>query len=203
MPIVERIFNRYAQGQAGATAIAAELNADGLRTRAGRPWSAKVVLGILRNRVYVGEVFFRGTRYPSTGPFIDPTLFARVQKVLVRRGEGYTDRNTDAHPEYLLSGLITCERCGRRYIGAAARGKRHRYRYYVCWTRSRYGKDACTGERLRADELEEAVFEAVFDALVDLYAHPDNLKGVLADRPGRTRRPPANTTRNAGPLTPT
>lgn len=177
MPVVERIFARYAEGQEGAVAIAAELNADGLCTRSGRQWSAKVILGILRNRVYVGEVFFRGSWHRSTEPFIDPALFDQVQQILDRRGEGYTARNTDTHPEYLLSGLITCERCGRRYIGAAARGKRHRYRYYVCWSRSRYGTAACSGERIRADALEAAVF----DALVEFYAHPDALAGVLAE----------------------
>ncbi|MHB8669902.1 MAG: recombinase zinc ribbon domain-containing protein [Acidimicrobiales bacterium] len=62
-------------------------------------------------------------------------------------------------------------------MGAAARGKRHRHRYYVCWTRSRYGNAACSGERIRADALEAAVF----DALVEFYAHPDALAGVLAE----------------------
>ena len=58
-------------------------------------------------------------------------------------------------------------------MGAAARGKRHRYRYYVCWSRSRYGRAACTGERIRADALEAAAF----DALVEFYA----LARVLAE----------------------
>jgi hypothetical protein len=35
----------------------------------------------------------------------------------------------DAHPEYVLTGLITCSRYQRHYVGVAAQGKRHRYRY--------------------------------------------------------------------------
>lgn len=50
MRIVKRIFTPYGIDEAGAVTIAAELNEDGLRTRTGEPWSAKVVLGILRNR---------------------------------------------------------------------------------------------------------------------------------------------------------
>ena len=57
-PIVERIFTRYGTRRAGTTTIATELNNDGHRTRTGRRWSAKVVLGILRNRGYLGEVSF-------------------------------------------------------------------------------------------------------------------------------------------------
>jgi hypothetical protein len=67
------------------------------------------MLGILRNRAYVGEVFFRESRHPSTTPFIDPALFDQVQTILDRRGEDYARRNTDTHPDYLLSGLITCD----------------------------------------------------------------------------------------------
>lgn len=57
----------------------------------------------------------------------------------------------------------------------SAHGKRHRYRYYACWTTRRYGKKACTGERLRADALEDAVLTA----LVDLYSDPELIARAL------------------------
>lgn len=126
-PIVEWIFTRYAVDRCGAASIAGELNSDGLRTRAGKPWSAKVVLDVLRNRAYLGEVSFRGTWHQSSAePLLDPVLFEKVQTILARRGEGYDRRFADTHPHYLLTGLITCGRCGRRYVGTAATGKRHR-----------------------------------------------------------------------------
>jgi hypothetical protein len=31
----------------------------------------------------------------------------------------------------MLTGLVKCARCGKRYIGAAANGNGGRYRYYV------------------------------------------------------------------------
>jgi len=61
-----------------------------------------------------------------------PVLFEKTQVLLARRSEGYDRRFSDTHPDYLLTGLITCGRCGRRYVGTAATGKRHRYRYYSC-----------------------------------------------------------------------
>jgi site-specific DNA recombinase len=176
-PIVERIFTRYGIERAGATTIATELNNDGHRTRTGRRWSAKVVLGIVRNRGYLGEVSFRDVVHESDEPLLDPVLFQKAQSLLAERGEGYDRRFADAHPEYLLTGLITCSRCHRRYVGAAAHGKRHRYRYYVCWTVQRYGKDACGAERIRADALEDAVLSA----LVELYSDPELItRAILA-----------------------
>ena len=174
-PIVERIFTRYGIERAGATTIATELNNDGHRTRTGRRWSAKVVLGIVRNRGYLGEVSFRDVVHESDEPLLDPVLFQKAQALLAERGEGYDRRFADAHPEYLLTGLITCSRCHRRYVGAAAHGKRHRYRYYVCWTAQRYGKDACGAERIRADALEDAVLSA----LVELYSDPELIKRAI------------------------
>ena len=174
-PIVERIFTRYGIERAGATTIATELNNDGHRTRTGRRWSAKVVLGIVRNRGYLGEVSFRDVVHESDEPLLDPVLFEKAQALLAERGEGYDRRFADAHPEYLLTGLITCSRCHHRYVGAAAHGKRHRYRYYVCWTAQRYGKDACGAERIRADALEDAVLSA----LVELYSDPELIKRAI------------------------
>ncbi len=168
-PIVKRIFARYAIDKAGAVTIATELNDDGLRTRTGKRWSGKVVLGILRNRGYLGEISFRDIVYQADEPLLDPILFGKAQALLDERGERYDRRFADPHPEYLLTGLITCARCHRHYVGVSAHGKRHRYRYYACWTTQRYGKSACTGARIRADALEDAVLAA----LVDLYSDPE------------------------------
>ena len=139
------------------------------------PWSAKVVLGILRDRGYVGEVSFRDVVYQADEPILDRVLFDKAQALLDERGERYDRRFADTHPEYLLTGLITSARCHRHYAGVSAHGKRHRYRYYACWTTQHYGKKACTGERLRADALEDAVLSA----LVDLYSDPELIARAL------------------------
>lgn len=41
----------------------------------------------------------------------------------------------------------------------------NRHRYYVCWSRTRYGARTCDGERLPADQLDQAVT----DSLLALY----------------------------------
>ncbi len=174
---VERVFSRYASGTLGCTTLAKELNEDGLRTRRGKLWSRQMLLELLRNRAYLGEVFFRGTWHRSADqPFLDPAVFERVQAILAERGEGYAKRFRTRDSEYLLTGLVTCGRCEQRYVGVSAHGRSERYRYYACWSRNRSGKKACTAENVRADALEKAVL----DALVDLYADPDALLDAAA-----------------------
>ena len=94
-----------------------------------RDQPARQILGIVRNRGYLGGVSFRDVGHESGEPLLDPVLFEKAQALLAERGEGYDRRFDDAHPEYLLTGLITCSRCHRCYVEAAAHGKRHRYRY--------------------------------------------------------------------------
>lgn len=184
---VERVFTRYAEGGAGCTALATELNEAGLRTRTGKLWSRQVLLEMLRNRAYVGEVFFRGTWHRSAEhPFLDPAVFDRVQATLATRGEHYDRRFRARDREYLLTGLVRCGRCAQRYVGVSARGRSERYRYYTCWSRNRSGRQACEAESVRADALERAVL----DALVDLYAEPT----ALLDAAARQKRHTGMTT---------
>jgi site-specific DNA recombinase len=79
-------------------------------------------------------------------------------------------RSTDigrraANPSnYALSGLIRCPQCGRRFIGTVAHGRHRTYRYYICWSRDRYGtKAGCDIYRYHADDLDNAISRAVLD----------------------------------------
>jgi hypothetical protein len=160
---------------------ASDSNASPYLSRLRRAFRGNALL-ILRNRAYLGEVYFRGTWYRSSPePFVDPEVFDRVQSILDTRGERFDKRFAVRRPEYLLTGLVRCGKCERRYVGISAHGKRHRYRYYICWTRSRYGPAECDAERLRADELEAKVF----DALVAVYNDGDLVReAVEAHRSG-------------------
>jgi hypothetical protein len=72
------------------------------------------VLTILRNRAYLGEIYFRGRHYPAPHPpLVDQQAFARVGQLLEERGEDVSLRRSN-QSDYLLTGLITCARCGKR-----------------------------------------------------------------------------------------
>ncbi|MHB8449081.1 MAG: recombinase family protein [Mycobacteriales bacterium] len=160
-PLVSVIFRRYARDLLGSHALADWLTSNGHRTRSGRPWSYRAVLTVLRNRVYLGEVNFRGATHPGEHPpLVDTELFTAAQRLLERRGSDVSKRASNSS-EYLLTGLITCTHCHKPYVGTAATGKCYRYRYYSCITRIRYGTRTCPAERLPAEELDDAVVAAL------------------------------------------
>ncbi len=182
-PLVPVIFELYAHKRMGAHAIAAWLNEHGHRTRAGRLWSHTAVLDVLRNRAYVGEVYFRGCWHPAPHPpLIDAEVFALAGRILAERGEDYSRRASNAS-DYLLSGLVTCAKCGRHYTGTAAHGRSATYRYYTCFSRQRYGIRTCDADRLPADALDAAVL----GALLKTYGRSD-----LFDRAVRAAAAHAN-----------
>ncbi len=176
IPVVRAIFDRYTRGRMGLKATANWLNKRGHRTKYGRPWNHMAVLTVLRNRVYLGEVYFRQTYHQAPHPpLVDVKTFEMAQRILQDRGEDHTKRASNASG-YLLAGLVFCAHCGKRFVGTAARGNRYTYRYYTCFSRHRYGVDTCSAERLPADALDDAVL----DALLDTFGRTDLLDEALA-----------------------
>jgi site-specific DNA recombinase len=66
---------------------------------------------------------------------------------------------------WVLTGLMVCDRCGKKFIGAAAKGNKYRYPYYVCFSRHRYGTQECPQDRLRAEEIEEKLVQSLVATL--------------------------------------
>jgi site-specific DNA recombinase len=164
-PLIEEVFDRYARRLEGATTIARWLTDNGYRTKNNKPFNPQAVFTILRNRVYLGEIYYRGRHYEAPHPaLIRSDLFERAQEILRQRGEDASLRRSN-QSDYLLTGLVTCSRCGKRYIGAAATSKAGRYRYYVCISRQRYGRKHCDADSLRADELEDLLLDQLDDVL--------------------------------------
>jgi site-specific DNA recombinase len=151
--VVRDIFTTYADTRAGTRAIADRLNAQGKRTRKGKPWSGHTIGRMLTNRLYLG--FLDVTVPGAHPPLVEPELFEPCQQILTARGE-VGSAGADSNSDYHLTGLITCLECGCKYIGASATGKLGRYRYYTCFSRVRYGRSGCTAPRIDADYLDTA-----------------------------------------------
>ncbi len=176
-PIVKLIFDRYTQRRDGSAALAHWLTGQGYRTRQGKPFSYKAALGILRNRVYMGEISFRGTYHPSPHqPLVDPVLFQRAQEILNERSKGASQRRSN-QSAYLLTGRVRCAHCGKYYLGAAAHGNGGRYSYYVCFSRQRYGRKSCQADRLPAKQLEDAIL----NQLIVLLHRADLVRNTITD----------------------
>ena len=165
--VVQAIFEQAGHARLGSQSLANWLNARGYRARGEGLWSARTVLKLLRNPVYVGRIVFRGSEHQGLhGPLVDDATFQACQAILDERGEDATKRASNPS-EYILTGLLTCGRCGRRMVGAAAHGRYARYRYYTCNRRQRYGKQACPARRVQAPGLEEKIEQALLSTFRD------------------------------------
>ena len=180
-PLVPVIFDLYANKRLGSHAIANQLSAAGLSTRAGRPWQFKSILTVLRNRTYLGQVHFRGTWSDADHPpLVEKSLFDAVQAILAERGEDVSKRASNSS-DYLLTGLVVCGGCGSRFTGTRATGRSATYHYYTCGGRQRYGTKSCSADRLPA----EAVDDAVIHSLLAAYDDTDLFANAVAEAQGR------------------
>jgi site-specific DNA recombinase len=166
-PVARLIFDLYTKKRLGARGVANYLSHHGYRSRPGQLWSHVSVLNVLRNPAYVGKITFRDVQYDAPhAPLIDPAIFTKAQRLLRQRGEDASTRRSNT-TDFLLSGLVVCASCGRRYVGTAAHGRNTRYRYYTCFSRNRHGRQGCRSDVLRADLLDHAVLESLLATYAD------------------------------------
>src|SRR6266487_800743 len=160
-PLVVELFERYAGGQESDRSLAAWLNAKGVRSAKGRPFSKDTVREILLNSAYCGYVGGLRSKDRSIRglhePIISEELFDRVQEVRTWRAR--VVKPGPPSDDYLLRKLLHCERCGARMHGT--RGSRPPVRRYLCSTR-RHG-DGCDQPITRAEPLEEQLVDWISD----------------------------------------
>jgi Recombinase zinc beta ribbon domain len=98
--------------------------------------------------------------YPQ---IIDLELFKRVQEKFRHSAANW--RNSYAHrTTYLLSRLVICDLCGRRYLGTAA--KSSKFHYYSCGSYLKGGKQSCAARLLNKDKLESAVLSKIQEEIL-------------------------------------
>ena len=183
-PIVRRIFQLYAEGSLGTTAIARALDAEGAPAPRKHGWSPNALQLILANPAYRGLIRWKESLFEGVHePLVDQELFEKAQQTLRhRREDASLRRGNPSH--FLLSGLVRCDHCGRAYVGTSAHGRSSRYTYYACSTRYKYGPSKCNGERLPKDLLEAAVLAQ----LAEIYRDGRLIERALADASKHTAK---------------
>ncbi|MBI4234518.1 MAG: recombinase family protein [Chloroflexi bacterium] len=191
--VVREMYHWLVEEHMSTRAIAKRLTERDIPTAgSAAQWQPTVVDRILRNPVNKGEfLYYRAervlpSRRRSTDPYrqnrkngrkprppeewitipvppiVDAATWQQAQEQL-RQNSVYSQRNNKRH-QYLLRGLIRCPRCGATYTGAARNGRRR----YRCTREdasvSSTGKRCLPGSFL-AEPVEEAVWEAVKEAL--------------------------------------
>lgn len=202
--IPELIFDSYVNKGMGTFRIAQYLNNKGLFTKNNKLWSRKTVQDILVNQVYIGKIVY-GVRknelkreYDDVGkmtkkkmqsktdkkdwviidgahePIIDKTLFYKAQKILLDRGHNRKPKRIE-HP---LTGLLICGKCNKGMVCQKRSNKNKDYRYYICKTYHKYGRNMCSQANINAYEIESYILQVLQDKLNNI---PDDLFIIAAN----------------------
>ncbi|MEG3637617.1 recombinase family protein [Magnetococcus sp. PR-3] len=167
---VRQIFKRFTQ-IGSATLLIKELTEKGIvskirqlsdgRIKGGKPIDKGTLYKILNNRVYLGEVAFRGEVYPGEhAPIIEQDLWDKVQSILKKnkRSRSNNSRNQSPAP---LKGIIRCGHCNRAMRPTHTRKNGVQYRYYLCMTASKNSHADCPLASVSAPQVDEGVFKRV------------------------------------------
>jgi site-specific DNA recombinase len=180
-PHLREIFRLFVEERLGTRAIADQLNRRGVSNRTGKPWSGHTINRIIANPAYAGDLAY-GDVYVENAhdPLISRETWRKACEIAASRAGACTQRAMSGSG-YHLTGLITCPACGHKFIGTAATGRNRVYRYYTCFSRSRYGTHGCQAQRLPADALDTAIL----DSLATFYtSHTD----LIADAVTRAQQ---------------
>lgn len=170
---VQEVYKQFLAGKS----INAIMNQ--MQQQTGKAWSASKVANILRNRLYVGKVKFRGEEYDGNHtPIISPQTYDAVQRLLnseARELKKTSAQKTPFRAGYLLSSLIYCGKCGARY--SANHG------YYKCYSRAKSSKKFivdpnCKNNNWPIEELDALVVNEIYSLL----NNPQLLKQITNEK---------------------
>lgn len=159
-PIVRTIFHKYANEEKGTHVIARELTEEGIRPACISAWSNTVILRILRNEKYAGDLCQKKTITPNFlthakkynhgeeamiyikdhhEPIIGRDLWNRTQAQLQQRSLSASQRSKYSS-RYWCSGKIRCAECGSRFVSRTKKRKNGTfYRAWRCQEAARHG----------------------------------------------------------------
>ena len=190
---VRYIFKRYLEG-IGATRIAKELEAMGLKTKRGSEiWAASTVNNIIRNEKYVGDVMQGKTyianpitkkrlnnkgehdkyhREDAHEAIISREDFAMAQEIRTGRGLVYASREAGAISrfgrQYSFSHMIECGYCGENYVRRNWHaGKSYSKIVWQCGGATREGRKKCPNSKVVTEEELEQLFVSSYNTICD------------------------------------
>ncbi|RKP54128.1 recombinase family protein [Cohnella endophytica] len=186
-PIPRLIFDLYVNHGLGTFKVAEHLNNQGIQTKNGFMWSREAINRIIRNQAYIGSVI-HGTRrnklkreYEENGKMskkkiqlriskdewqivenahdaiVDKHVFYQAQQILLSKSHHRTPRRA-YHP---LTGILFCGECGQGMVCQKRSHKGKTYRYYICKTYHKYGRNKCSQANINADELEGTIVKTI------------------------------------------
>ncbi len=165
---VRSVFRRFIQ-IGSTTKLAEELNSQGLKTkswttqkgqfRPGNSWNKCHIYKLLNNPLYIGEVEYKGQRFPGEQEaIVSRDLWDRAHAILASNCRIRGNR-TRAKTAALLRGIIKCAHCGCAMGPTFTKRRGKLYRYYLCVHAAKNGYASCPVRTVPAADIEQAVIE--------------------------------------------
>jgi DNA invertase Pin-like site-specific DNA recombinase len=149
-----------------------------------QPWSTQAAANLMRSRVYLGEVWERGTcaKRDAHEPLTDEATWQRVQRRRERK-----ERSPRREPG-LLSGLVVCSSCEHRMVQDWTRTRQgHRRKHYRCGGYGSCDRRAVVSHGI----IEPYVVGHVLDQYLGVFERgeaPDDRTAELEDAVERAKR---------------
>ena len=202
VPIVRAIFHKFTNEGKGTYVIARELLEEGMRPMRVKLWSNTIILRVLRNEKYVGDLCQKKTYTPNYlthakkynrgneemvylkdhhEPIIDRELWNRTQAELLRRSPSEDARSKHSN-RYWCSGKLYCGLCGQRYVSRTKKLKNGTiYKAWRCYAAANHGarKVSSFGEEIGCDNgsiNEKALLTCMHYCICKLQANQKELK---------------------------
>jgi site-specific DNA recombinase len=182
-PMILKMFEMIATGQATKANALAHLTRLGLTTVRGKPLNQQTAARVLTNGLYCGRMFAKKWNLTVKGdyvPLVSEDLFDRVQDVL--RGRAVPTPHKTQNEDFPMKGTLRCNVCNALVTGSKPVGKlglrfpkgseerdRHRYKFYSCYK--------AAGHFSQRAEVVEAALETL---LVKMEPNAERLAAVVA-----------------------
>jgi site-specific DNA recombinase len=169
-PIVQEVFQRYADGEA-MQSIVNDLNARGLRTNRGNKFVKNTLQ--LSNRKYIGEYRCQDVFIADGIPaIINTDTFNKVQERIKKNRRA--PAAAKAQVEYLLSTKLFCGECGSMLVGECGTSKTGTIHHYYKCGKAKRTKE-CHQRAIRKNWIEQAVINLTMNQVLT----PHNINRII------------------------
>jgi site-specific DNA recombinase len=138
------------------------------KVHGGKPFNKQVVIKLLQNPVYLGQITWNEKQYKGKHKaIIDTKTFSKVRDILTRNRKTRSNRKIPNKHTYLLQGILTCGKCGSIMTPVSGIGRSNRYYYYQCTKNTHVGNNGCDAKYVPAEPIENLVVERVKELTTD------------------------------------
>ena len=207
--IVRLIFHKFVDEGKGTHVIARELREEGIEPMRVKEWQNTVILRIIRNEKYCGDLVQKKTFTPDFlshekkynqgqeefviikdhhEPIISRELFDKANRILDAKSLSQEGKAKHSN-RYPFSGKIKCGRCGASYVARyKTRKDGSRYKAWRCYEAANHGRPhidkagnqvGCSGESIRNEDAIYLLYLVCKELKINRQKVVDNLTKTI------------------------